>query len=738
MFVYLTGAEFSNITGRLSVRGRAPDGRRVLLETTKVEFTCYAEDEDGDVTLRRGDRYESECRTYRTLRSRDRNGIPKENTFGNLPSAVDDLDAQCAVGVHGCAWHRCTTDENGYVEKFEYDERTHLELEETHPARPSVLYLSIRLDVTGRVTAVVLSDGRTWKGSEERDVLSGFANSVKSADVLVHHGEWVKTALTNRFSACDLPMSRWPMCVDSSEDANECRDRDSLYEYACRRSCTELTEATSDAVLEEELSVLRDYERKVKSRRLVETVLDASRLTGTFPGGSRKQVLSSMLCREAARRGFVFPRSRESSDVPAEGGGLVLEPVPGIHDRVDVYDFKSYYPRFVLDRNVDEATALEDGSFVDGSVLEGLLPSVLEKLVRGRDERPERSAAYKRVANACVGCLAISGRGRLYNHVTSSCRRQLAKLKKCAERNGARVLYGDTDSLFVKVGADGRTDLERAFAETVGGKGWQKFLRRETYRRLLLTTAKKRYAFLREDGTVGTVGMLNLRDDAEPLVSNLDRKLVEIALRGDDPESALESCAGAIVELATDLKTRKTLPLSDVRRLSRKETNTTKFRRACAAMGLYRPAPYYVRHEGASLHPSFAACRNDFVDATGLLDALRKRCPTKPGNDTVLGVVATSVRGGRATDRLLEVRAAVERVPTRLTMGTSGASDVGGTDCCSIVIATSLEEERATRRKTLVFHSEDLGGGRTKLFVLRCGDPTCVRAHDFCVGARRM
>ncbi|XP_033123481.1 DNA polymerase delta catalytic subunit-like [Anneissia japonica] len=351
-----------------------------------------------------------------------------------------------------------------------------------------------------------------------------------------------------------------------------------MYEYASRRSCNELSARTSDDVLDEELSVLRDYQCKVRSRRLVETVLDASRLTGTFPGGTRKQMLSSMLCREAARRGFVFPRRRETAEEPAEGGGLVLEPVPGIHDHVDVYDFKSYYPRFVVDRNMDEATALEDGSFVDASVLEGLLPSVLKRLVRGRDERPERSAAYKRVANACIGCLAISGRGRLYKHVTSSCRRQLDKLKNCAERNGARVVYGDTDSLFVKVGANGIPDLQMEFETTVGGNGWQKFVRRETYRRLLLTTAKKRYAYLQDDRTVGTVGMLNVRDDAEPLVSKLDRKLVEIALTHDDSASALEACAGAFVELADGLKRTKTISLSSVRRLSKKETNAPKFR----------------------------------------------------------------------------------------------------------------------------------------------------------------
>jgi DNA polymerase-2 len=136
---------------------------------------------------------------------------------------------------------------------------------------------------------------------------------------------------------------------------------------------------------------------------------------------------------------------------------------------------------------------------------------------------------------------------RLANAITGFGQELLLWCKARIEAGGRRVLYGDTDSLFVEMGegeaAAARTaaekltaELNRDLAAHVAGR-WQVESRLDLtfdrlYRRLFFPSmrhggggARKRYVGLLEDGRVLFTGMEAVRGDWTPLARQVQREL---------------------------------------------------------------------------------------------------------------------------------------------------------------------------------------------------------------------
>ncbi len=170
------------------------------------------------------------------------------------------------------------------------------------------------------------------------------------------------------------------------------------------------------------------------------------------------------------RAGFV---ALDSVDVPrfegALSGGYVMNPHPGIYENVLVLDFRSLYPSIIMTFGIDPlGLAVRTGelvttpSGVSFSRTRTILPGIIAQLMSARAEarrtgnRP-LSQAIKLLMNSFYGVLG-----------TPSCRffspelactitetgRWLLKLTKehIEQAAGVRVIYGDTDSLFVLLG----------------------------------------------------------------------------------------------------------------------------------------------------------------------------------------------------------------------------------------------------------------------------------------------
>jgi DNA polymerase-2 len=333
-------------------------------------------------------------------------------------------------------------------------------------------------------------------------------------------------------------------------------------------------------LFEQDREGLVEYNRKdarlalsiLEKLRLVELAVERSRLTGM----PLDRVASSIAAFDflylsaLGRRGVVAPSVR--ADTPAEpsGGGHVLEPVPGIHSGVIVLDFKSLYPSVIRTFQIDPLNLLRASSPQESDPIvapngaafgrgPAILPSLLDTIMPLRDAARRagdtvKSQAIKILMNSFYGVLGTPAcrfhDGRLANAITSFGREVLLWCKERVEARGRRVLYGDTDSLFVESGlADpaaarrlGETlarDLTRDLARHVLDT-WRVESRLELqfdrlYLRLYLPAvrhgtagARKRYAGLVDAASgprVVFTGMEAVRGDWTELAREVQREL---------------------------------------------------------------------------------------------------------------------------------------------------------------------------------------------------------------------
>ena len=161
--------------------------------------------------------------------------------------------------------------------------------------------------------------------------------------------------------------------------------------------------------------------------------------------------------------------------VSGAAGGTVLEPLPGIFPNVAVFDFRSLYPTIMLSFNIDPLAHerafahVRDGAADSEPIVapngaafsreRGILPELIERYFAARrraleagDE--EASFVYKILMNSFYGVLGTSscryGRTELAGAITSFARKWLHFSRDWFTREGYRVIYGDTDSLFVE------------------------------------------------------------------------------------------------------------------------------------------------------------------------------------------------------------------------------------------------------------------------------------------------
>ncbi len=188
---------------------------------------------------------------------------------------------------------------------------------------------------------------------------------------------------------------------------------------------------------------------------------------------------------ELRRRGVVAPSvDRDRERAPVQGGAL-LEPQPGIYSNVAVFDFKSLYPSLIRTFNLDPLAharsrgaddAIEAPNGARFSRDEAILPGVIERFMARREEaksRGDRHAdqAIKIMMNALFGVLGAPS-CRFFdpdvaNAITGFGQQTLHWTREAFEAEDVRVLYGDTDSVFVQLEAGARPEIARAQAENL-------------------------------------------------------------------------------------------------------------------------------------------------------------------------------------------------------------------------------------------------------------------------------
>jgi DNA polymerase-2 len=305
---------------------------------------------------------------------------------------------------------------------------------------------------------------------------------------------------------------------------------------------------------------------------LVQLSFARSRLTGMTPDRVAASIASFdfLYLTELKLRGVVAPSVRDGGarNDAAQQGGHVLEPAAGLHRNVWVFDFKSLYPSIIRTFNIDPLSYVEQpspeadlirtaGAAFDRAA--AILPSMLNELFPRREAAKKAgdgvaSNAIKILMNSFYGVLGTPAcrfyNPALANAITGTGRELLLWSKAWFEAAGFKVLYGDTDSLFVLAQTDDprlAADQGRELAVQLNGElrrhiaeRWRVASRLELefeklYLKLFLPRARhsargasKRYAGLLggADGeTVEFVGMEVVRRDWTALAKQVQREL---------------------------------------------------------------------------------------------------------------------------------------------------------------------------------------------------------------------
>ncbi len=293
---------------------------------------------------------------------------------------------------------------------------------------------------------------------------------------------------------------------------------------------------------------------------------------------------------ELRRRGFVAPSVASESDADRGAnvrGGALLEPVTGFHANVAVFDFKSLYPSLVRTFDLDPlAHALAAGAPPDDALEApngarflrgaGILPRLVEQLGAARAAARERGdvhavQAIKIMLNALFGVLgAPSCRffdPAVANAITSFGQQTLHWTRDAFLELGVRVLYGDTDSVFVEIASRDAIEPLRERAEARVAARIRSEYRVEPHLELEFDTfyeqlflprlrggrgaSHKRYAGL-EDGRVVVVGLEAVRRDWPAAAGRLQEGMLARAFAAQPVAPFVGAFVGEVLGGARD------------------------------------------------------------------------------------------------------------------------------------------------------------------------------------------
>ena len=295
------------------------------------------------------------------------------------------------------------------------------------------------------------------------------------------------------------------------------------------------------------------------------------------------------LVKLAQKIGELVPKRTEQPYRPY-AGGLVLSPKPGLHENIAVLDFKSMYPNIMITYNLspDTYVAPEEpepasGVYIAPEVghkfrkappgfykealiyLINIRGSIRQKMKPLKSKTVEyqvldaRQKAVKIITNAAYGYAGWVGARWYIKPVAEAAaawgRHIILTASQMAEKAGITVVYGDTDSLFLNYEKTKVQKLEEEIKRElkldveVG----------EVYKRIFFTEAKKRYAGLRQDGSLDIVGLEVIRGDWAEVAKKVQEQVLEIILNEPSPKRAIDYVRSEIA----DLRNRK-VPLREL------------------------------------------------------------------------------------------------------------------------------------------------------------------------------
>ncbi|MDH3610318.1 MAG: DNA-directed DNA polymerase I [Nitrosopumilus sp.] len=320
------------------------------------------------------------------------------------------------------------------------------------------------------------------------------------------------------------------------------------------------------------------------------------------------QWIRSLLYYEHRQRNALIPK-REELQKRSEGvmsdavikdkkyrGGLVVDPKEGIHFDVVVMDFASLYPSIIKVKNLSYETVRcshEDckkntipqtnhwmcskrnglTSIIIGSLRDlrvNYYKSLSKKETLSEEQRQQytvTSQALKVILNASYGVMGAEIFPLYFlpaAEATTAIGRYtiLETIKKC-ETIGVEVLYGDTDSIFVKNPSE--EQIQKVIEQAKIDHGVDLEIDK-VYRYCVLSNRKKNYLGVTKTGKVDVKGLTGKKSHTPAFIKNLFYELLDILSKVqtmDDFERAKNQISEKIANCAKKLEDKE-IPLEEL------------------------------------------------------------------------------------------------------------------------------------------------------------------------------
>ena len=323
---------------------------------------------------------------------------------------------------------------------------------------------------------------------------------------------------------------------------------------------------------------------------------DASRYTYS-------QLVESFFIKKAFEDNLLIPNRPKTEEIqrrrlaPIYKGAIVIEPKKGIHSNILVFDFRSLYPTIICSHNIDPFTincghkecktnkppnlknyfCKKVEGFIPKHLREVLLlrkklKDKLKKLKKNSEEYnliSNMQYALKIIANATYGYFGFFG-ARWYDRRCGEAtaawgRYYITKVLEFAKSKNFEIIYGDTDSLMLKVPEEDIKKIEKIAAEFTSEvnknlPGIIELEFRGLYEAGIFVTrqkgeagAKKRYALIDYEGNLEIRGFETVRRDWCNLSKKIQREVLFAILKEKNPEKAVR----IVREIIKKIKERK-------------------------------------------------------------------------------------------------------------------------------------------------------------------------------------
>lgn len=289
--------------------------------------------------------------------------------------------------------------------------------------------------------------------------------------------------------------------------------------------------------------------------------------------------VSSMQIVQALRTGVLVPWRKQQSEsfksaldlIRRDQGGLVYQPIVGVHAHVAEVDFVSMYPGLMVRFNISPETAgsspgdPEGLTPFPGAGEPGLIPQTLAPLLekrvrlkqrlkarsrwdaRARDDRA-RASAHKWLLVTCFGYLGYKnarfGRIEAHEAVTAYGREALLRAKEAAEDAGCSVLQLYVDGLWVRRPGWGEPGDFQAVVEAIHARTGLPIALEGVYRWIAFLASRQdervpvpnRYFGVFQDGSLKVRGIEARRRDTPAWVAEAQMRALEQLARAPDLE----------------------------------------------------------------------------------------------------------------------------------------------------------------------------------------------------------